>query len=416
MSQSRSFVLILSAIVLLAGCQTVPPPFKCTDAIGCVEVAPGEPIKLSAFQALSGTMASNGLENLRFIELALEDRDGELLGHPFSLQSQDSMCSKEGGATAASKTIADPDVVGILGPTCSGAAAGAMKTVAAAGLVMISGSSTAPSLTSVGGEPGSDWQPGFFRTAQNDALSGRVAATFAFQQLGATRAATIDDGDPYTQGLADTFEQAFTELGGEIVLSAGVNKGDSNMEPVLTAVARSGADLLYFPIFRPEADYIVQQVRDMEGMESLTRMSAEGLYQDTFIEAAGEAGIGVYMVIPSTPEGPARDALVARYETQYRTSPTAVYYAHTYDAVNLLLNAVETVAVQEKDGTLHIGRQALRDALYATSGYQGLTGSLTCDEFGDCGVARFQVTRLDDPASGLEGLAANVVYTYPPEP
>ncbi len=67
------------------------------------------------------------------------------------------------------------------------------------------------------------------------------------------------------------------------------------------------------------------------------------------------------------------------------------------------------------DGTLHIGRQALRDALYATAGYQGLTGSLTCDEYGDCGVARFQVTRLDDPAAGLEGLAANVVYTYPPD-
>jgi len=67
------------------------------------------------------------------------------------------------------------------------------------------------------------------------------------------------------------------------------------------------------------------------------------------------------------------------------------------------------------DGTLHIGRQALRDALYATSGYQGLTGSLTCDEYGDCGVARFQVVHLDDPAAGLEGLAANVVYTYPPD-
>ena len=112
---------------------------------------------------------------------------------------------------------------------------------------------------------------------------------------------------------------------------------------------------------------------------------------------------------------PARDALVSRFETQYGAAPTTVYYAYTYDSVDLLLNAIEAVAVQEPDGSLHIGRQSLRDALYATSGYQGLTGSLTCDEFGDCGVPRFQVTRLDDPAAGLEGLAANVVYTYPPE-
>ena len=51
-----------------------------------------------------------------------------------------------------------------------------MGVVCEAGLVMISGSSSSPSLTSVAGEQGPDWQPGFFRTAQNDALVGRAAA------------------------------------------------------------------------------------------------------------------------------------------------------------------------------------------------------------------------------------------------
>ena len=188
-----------------------------------------------------------GRDNVRSIELALDDRGGELLGHPIDLKTEDSLCSKEGGTTAASKIVADPQIVAIIGPTCSGAAASAMEVVSDAGLVMISGSSSAPSLTSVGGERGSDWQPGFLRTAQNDALSGRAAATFAFEELGVTRAATINDGDPYTRGLTDTFEEAFTELGGEVVLAAGVNKGDSNMHPVLTAVATSGAELVFFP-------------------------------------------------------------------------------------------------------------------------------------------------------------------------
>ena len=410
------FPQLLLAVVLLAGCRPAPPPFECTDAIGCVDIAPGEPIKIGVFQALSGAMGSNGLGNLRTIELAVDDRDGDLLGHPIELQPEDSLCSQEGGATAASKAVADPRIVGIIGPTCSGAAASAMKILSEAGLVMISGSSTAPSLTSLGGEPGSDWQPGFFRTAQNDALSGQVAATFAFQQLGVRKAATLDDGDPYTQGLADTFSRSFTELGGEVMLAAGINKGDTDMGPVLTAVARSGAELLYFPVFRPELDHLVLQARGIEGMEQLTLLSAEGMYQDAFIEAVGEAGIGVHMVIPAMPEGPARDALVSRYEAKYGETPLVVYYAHTYDAANLLFHTIEAVAVPDEDGTLHIGRQALRDALYATSGFQGLTGSLTCDEYGDCGVGRFQVVRLGDPAAGLEGLAANVVYTYPPEP
>ncbi|UCC63004.1 MAG: branched-chain amino acid ABC transporter substrate-binding protein [Anaerolineae bacterium] len=415
MFQHKCLVLLLLAAVLLAGCRPTPPPFECTDAIGCVEIAPGAPIKIGALQVQSGDMGPQGLDMLQCTELAVKDQDRKLLGHPIELQSADSLCSGEGGTTTALKVAADPQIVGIVGPTCSGAAASAMKVVSETGLVMISSSSSAPSLTSVAGELGSNWQPGFFRTAQNDALVGRVAATFAFQQLGVRVAATINDGDPYTRGLTDTFEGVFTELGGQVVLATAVNKGDTDMRPVLTAVAASGAELVFFPVFRMEGDYIVLQAREMEGLEHVTLMSAEGLYFDAFIQAVGEAGAGMYFNTPTRPEGPAYDAFVSRYETEFNEPPTSTpYLPHTYDAVNVLLNAIEAAAVQEVDGSLHIGRQALRDALYATSGYQGLTGSLTCDEYGDCGAIRLQVARLDDPAAGLAGLAANVVYTYPP--
>jgi branched-chain amino acid transport system substrate-binding protein len=145
-------------------------------------------------------------------------------------------------------------------------------------------------------------------------------------------------------------------------------------------------------------------------------MSAEGLYLETFLQAVGEAGEGFYMVLPARPEGPAHDDFVSGYQAKYGEVPTTSYYAHNYDAANLLFNALEQVAIQDQDGTLFIPRQALRDTLYATSGFQGLTGNLTCDRYGDCGVARFQVVRLDDPAAGLAAMVANVVYTYPPEP
>jgi branched-chain amino acid transport system substrate-binding protein len=163
-----------------------------------------------------------------------------------------------------------------------------------------------------------------------------------------------------------------------------------------------------------EGDYIVLQAKEMDELEGVTLMSAEGLYFDAFIESVGEAGTGIYFNTPARPEGPAYDAFFSRYEAIYGEPPTATpYHAHAYDALNLLLDTIAAVAVQDKDGTLHIGRQALRDAMYSTAGYQGLTGSLTCDQYGDCGGGRFQVVRLDDPAAGLEGVAANVVYTYP---
>jgi branched-chain amino acid transport system substrate-binding protein len=416
MTQQKPVALLLSIALLLAGCRPATLSFECTDAIGCVEISPGEPIKIGVLQAFTGDLAAQGLEHSSCIQLAVNDRGNELLGHPIELHSEDSQCSREGGTTAALKIAADPQIVGIVGPTCSGAAASAMVIVADAGLVMISGSSSSLSLTSAGGEPGPDWQPGFLRTAQNDAVVGRAAATFALQVLGVRKTATINDGDPYTRGLTDTFAQGFAELGGDVVLATAVNKGDTDMQPVLNAVAASGADLLFLPVFRPEGDYIVLQAGAVEGMERVTLMSAEGVYFDTFVEAIGEAGVGMHFITPVMPEGPAYDDFISRYEAQFNERPTKTpYHAHVYDAANLLLDAVEAVAVQDGDGTLHIGRQALRDTLYATSGKQGLTGSLTCDDYGDCGVARFEVVRLDDPAAGFEGLAANVVYTYPPE-
>ena len=66
----------------------------------------------------------------------------------------------------------------------------------------------------------------------------------------------------------------------------------------------------------------------------------------------------------------------------------------------------------------HIGRQALRDAIYATKDFQGITGTLTCSENGDCGapvIAVYQVVNAD-PASwspDQSSAAPNPKKVYP---
>jgi branched-chain amino acid transport system substrate-binding protein len=52
----------------------------------------------------------------------------------------------------------------------------------------------------------------------------------------------------------------------------------------------------------------------------------------------------------------------------------------------------------------------LRDALYATQDFPGITGKITCDPSGDCSDTRFHVMRLDDPAVGIDGLIKNTVF------
>jgi branched-chain amino acid transport system substrate-binding protein len=112
------------------------------------------------------------------------------------------------------------------------------------------------------------------------------------------------------------------------------------------------------------------------------------------------------------PKGPVVDRLAAAYEKKFKEKPTVSYYLSGYDAADLLFDAIEQVAIRDRDGTLSIGRKALREQLYNTSDFKGVTGTLNCNRFGDCTRPAFDVLHLEDPSLGLEGLQANVVFSY----
>lgn len=409
------FGLLLSALFFQAACQKQPPPFECTDSIGCVHVKAEAPLKLGVLQALSGKIAPLGQEQLRGFGLAIDKRQGKILGHTISLQTEDTGCTAEGGANAALKLIADPETVAIFGTTCSGAAATAAKAMSDAGLTMVSGNNSAPFLTAIAGERAPNWQAGYFRTASNEEVSGKAAALYAWQELGIRKAATINDGDIYTRGLTDGFAQAFGKLGGRIVLATSVDKGDSQMQPVLEAVLNAKAELLFFPLFQPEGNHILLSARKMKEFSEVVLMSDGALIESSFLTAVGEAARGMYFVGPVSPSGAAVDALATVYRQKYNTLPASSYYLSAYDAANLLFTAIERVAVQASDGTHHIGRKALRDAFYGIRDFDGVTGRLSCDGFGDCALPAFNVLRLSDPAAGLAGLQSNVMFRYAPE-
>ena len=383
-------------------------------ALGAVEVAPGDPILIGAHQAISGDTASLGTDQVRGIELAIADR-GELLGHEIELQVEDDECAAEGGTTGAQRLVAEPQLVAVVGTSCSGAAVPAAEILSDEGIAMISSSNTSPGLTSdLEGTEGENHQDNYLRTAHNDIVQGQAAANFAFEELGAQTAATIHDGDPYTQGLATAFEASFTELGGEVIVATAVNKGDTDMRPVLTEVAAANPDMVFFPIFQPEADFIVAQSNEFPELEDTSKlMGADGLLSDTFIVLPDTENM--YFSGPATPTGGEYQEFVEKYNDEYGEAPIQAFHAHAYDAANMLFDTIDAVAVEEEDGTLQIDRQALLDELYATSGFEGLTGTLTCDEFGDCADPSIDVVQNGEPEATIEDVRGNVLYNFKPE-
>jgi branched-chain amino acid transport system substrate-binding protein len=396
--------LLIVASLILTACGGGAAPFECDDAIGCVDIAPDEPIHIAWMLTISGATAFLGEDSKGAVEIAVDDRGGMLLDHEIQVTGEDSGCSAEGGQTAATKVAADPTILGVVGTNCSSAMTAAMDTISSAGLSMLSPSNTAPALTL----EGQTWKPGYFRVCHTDLFQGAVAAEFAFNELGATTLATIHDGSPYADQLQAVMAERFIELGGTVTFQGAVNVGDTDMRTILTSVAADSPDVLYFPIFEPEGPFIVQQSSEIAGLEGTVLIGADGLLVDSFPENSGANADGMYLSGPYV-SGAAYDEFLAKWADKFGGVPPSGFHAFAYDATNILLDAIEAVAVVDEDGTVHVGRQALRDAITATQ-TTGLSGRIDCGDkvfapgtaHGDCATGEalgiFQITtaEIDD--------------------
>ena len=374
----------------------------CDDPLGCVEVGPDEPIVVGAMLVVSGAINYLGEDTLGGVELALLARDYTLLDREIELVVEDSLCTAEGGQVAAQRLAADPTVAGAIGTNCSSAAQGAMPIISEAGMVMIAPSNTSPSLTNEDIASGGSHLPGYFRTSQNGLIEGMRLAEFATHALGAETLATVHDGDPYTEGLASAVAATFADLEGAVVFEGAVNKGDTDMASILTEIAVHQPDVIYVPLFEPESNFFAAQMQHIIGLEDSIIIGGSASFSSGFPENTGQAAVGIYVSGPVV-SGEAYDKVLAQWYEEYGSDPPSGYHAHAYDATNVLLDALESVALFQDDGSILFGRQALRDAIAATEDYPGLTGRLTCRDdspfAGDCSpgtaLAVFEITEAE---------------------
>jgi branched-chain amino acid transport system substrate-binding protein len=384
------FALLLTAGLLLAACGGAEE-YVCEDPLGCVTYGPDEPIRIASALVISGPNTDLGLDSQHGVEIAM-DFAGEVAGHSVELQAEDDGCSSEGGQTAGQKIVSDPSIIGVVGTSCSGAGVPMSKVVSEAGYFMVSPSNTSPVLT----DPDNAWNPGYYRTAHNDKVQGAAIADYAYNVLGLTTAAAIHDGDPYTEGLANAFRNSFESLGGTVVEYTAVNVGDTDMRPVLTAVSAAGPpEFVYYPIFTAECAFITKQAKEVAGLENTVLAAADGCISDAASEAMGADGEGMLFSGPDIAfTGQLYEDFKAAYNEKFGTDPISVFHSHAFDATNIIFGCIESVGALSEDGTLNIGRQAMRDCIGSTSNFSGITGSLTCDQYGDCADPKIAVYEI----------------------
>jgi branched-chain amino acid transport system substrate-binding protein len=281
----------------------------------------------------------------------------------------------------ANKLASDPNIVAIAGHIFSGATDAAMPIYEAKGIPMMSASATNPPLTQKGSRV-------FNRVAFTDAAQGKYAAEYLFNQLGVKKLATMHDGQSYGQGLADVVATRFKELGGEVVATEAITPGETDYSAPLSAIAAKGPEAVYYGGYVQEGVVLVNQWKQ-SGLEGVIFFGCDGTFGEDFIERTGANGEGAYAVALIPAESDAVTAFNTAYQTQFGAAAGSLspYTWTAYDSAAVLIAAIKEVAFKGDDGNLYVPRGALTTAVRNTTDFKGLSGTVTCDEIGECNAS-----------------------------
>ena len=133
---------------------------------GTVTIDAGATIRIGLSTSLSGGTAQLGAD-IRDGAVLAQDAQGraEIKGHKVEIVPEDDTCNGQGSQAVANKFVADPTIVAVIGPMCSGGAVPASDIYNTAHITMVSSSATNPSVTNRD-------LPVVFRTAWNDQIQG----------------------------------------------------------------------------------------------------------------------------------------------------------------------------------------------------------------------------------------------------
>ena len=322
-------------------------------------------IKIGEFASLTGKEAAFGQSSHHGTELAIDQLNaaGGVLGRKIQLLTEDNQSKAGESKTAVQKLISRDGVVAMLGEVASSRSMEAAPICQENKIPQISPSSTNPKVTELG-----DY---IFRVCFIDPMQGKALAQFATDTLKAKKMAVLTDvSTAYRVGLATYFKEAFTALGGQIVIEQKYSGGDRDFKAQLTTINAANADAIFIPGYYTEVGLIARQAREL-GM-TYPLFGGDGWEAPELLQIGGDAVTGCYYSTHYSPEvqDPAVQKFVADFKAKYGSVPDAMA-ALGYDSAMLMADAIKRAGSTEGP--------KIRDALAATKDFPGVAGKITID-------------------------------------
>ena len=279
-----------------------------------------------------------------------------------SLVFEDSKCDVKSAITAAKKLILIDKVQAIIGDVCWTDLIAPIAEHYA--IPVIAPGSAQPAVRESG-----DY---IFRLKLDVSVDSKELARTLRTRFDYKRAAVLYVGDQWGEGIQGNFSDVFTADGGTIAYRAIFQRDEKDFRPLLMKLKGATPDVILLAGYPENIGIIAKQLRNL-GITTPLAGYRGGLAEET-LELGGVALEG--MVYIEEFDANSRDVsrqFAAEYRKKYGQAPN-LFGAMGYDAYQLFENGFTRC---------NSDTQCIKTYLYSVRDFEGVSGLLTFDSFGD---------------------------------
>ena len=351
-------------------------------------------IRIGASLSATGPAAFLGDPQVRTLEMLVEalNAKGGINGEEVTLIHYDDGGDPNKARTFATRLIEDDEVVAIIGGTTTGATMSILSVAEDAEIPFISLAGAIEIIDPV--------RPFTFKTPHTD----RMACQKIFEDIqarGFTKVAMISGTDGFGASMQAQCKAVIGDYGLTLVADESYNPTDADMTAQLTKIRNTeGVEALVNPGFGQGPSIVTRNYGQL-GLE-IPFYQSHGVASNGFIDLAGaDAAEGVrlpgtaLLVADILPEGDAQRAVAVAYKTAFEEAtgtPVSTFGGYAHDAFLILTDAIARAGSSDP--------QAIRDAIEATTGLVGTTGtySVTPEDHLGLDLSAFRLLEIRDGA------------------
>ncbi len=350
--QISSIVLICIILVLTA----------CSSNSGSTDE-----IQIGLSTAMTGNFPLAGERTKQGVELAVKEinANGGVNGKKIKLVIEDDQNTQTTAVNVVTKLV-NSGVVAVIGPHTSGNVAAVSDIYKNAKIPFITGGAS-PKLTALG-------NPYLFRARPSDTISGKVAATYAVETLGAKKVGISFNNNDFGTGGRDVIKATLEQLGIPYV-EAGHNSGDKDLTGQLMQLKSAGVDLIISWTDDAEVALTSRQLYELN--IKVPVIASAGVVMDQVLNLVEPEYVENWYSVTDFVSSNSRQEVVdfvKNFNDEYGIDPE-LYASTYYSAMYVLADAIERASETTPE--------KIREALTKTSELSLPEGVYTADANGD---------------------------------